>query len=55
MIRQVEQAGWQLARTRRDHRIFKHLSHPGTVVIPGGLNDELKAGTAASIRKIAGV
>ena len=55
MIRQIEAAGWTLNRTRGDHRIYKHPSRGGTVVIPGGMNDDLKPGTAAQIRRTAGI
>jgi predicted RNA binding protein YcfA (HicA-like mRNA interferase family) len=54
-IRQIEQAGWYLVRTRGDHRQYKHPDKPGLVTVPGARNDDLPPGTWASIMKQAGV
>jgi predicted RNA binding protein YcfA (HicA-like mRNA interferase family) len=34
LIRQLENDGWRLARTRGSHRQFRHASKPGTVTVP---------------------
>jgi len=50
-IRQIEQDGWYLVRTRGDHRQYKHPSKPGRVTVPGKLSDDLAPGTLNSIPK----
>lgn len=55
IIAEVEADGWVLDRTRGSHRIFKHPTKRGTVVIPGHPNTDMPPGTANSIRKQAGM
>lgn len=55
IIREVEADGWRLARQKGSHRQFHHPTKPGTVTIAGGMNDEVKPGTLASIRRQAGL
>lgn len=54
-IRTIEQAGWQLVRTRGSHRQYRHPDKPGLVTIPGKPNDDLAPGTLNSILKQAGL
>jgi len=54
-IRLIEQEGWTIQRTRGDHRVYKHPTRPGIVVIPGHLGADLAAGTLSSILKQAGL
>lgn len=54
-IRQIEAAGWELARTRGNHRQFRHPERPGLVTIAGKPSDSLHPKTWASIIKQAGL
>ena len=54
-LRIVEQDGWVLARTRGSHRQYRHPAKPGTVTIPGHMNDQLHPKTWKSILKRAGL
>ncbi|MEQ8818825.1 MAG: type II toxin-antitoxin system HicA family toxin [Sumerlaeia bacterium] len=54
-IRLVEKDGWCSVSQKGSHRHFKHPIKPGKVTIPGNLNEELKPGTWASIKRQAGL
>jgi len=54
-IRMIERDGWFLARTRGDHRQYKHPERPGLVTVAGAMNDDLPPGTWNSIQKQAGL
>jgi predicted RNA binding protein YcfA (HicA-like mRNA interferase family) len=54
IVRQLEEDGWFLAKTRGSHRQFKHPSKPGRVTVAGHPNDDLPLGTLNSIMKQAG-
>jgi len=54
-IRVVEDAGWELARTRGSHRQYRHPNRPGLVTIAGKPSDTLHPKTWASIVKQAGL
>jgi predicted RNA binding protein YcfA (HicA-like mRNA interferase family) len=54
-IRLIEDDGWYLARSRGDHRQFKHQSKPGLVTISGKLGDDIRKGTLNSVLKQAGL
>ncbi len=51
----VEADGWVLARTRGDHRQYKHPTKPGLVTIAGHRNRDVPAGTLANILRQAGL
>ena len=51
----IERDGWYLARTRGDHRQYKHPAKPGLVTIAGAPADDLPPGTWQSILKQAGL
>jgi predicted RNA binding protein YcfA (HicA-like mRNA interferase family) len=51
IIAEVEADGWILVRMRGSHRIFKHPSKQGIVVIPGYPNKDMPPGTEQSIRR----
>jgi predicted RNA binding protein YcfA (HicA-like mRNA interferase family) len=53
-IRDLEKDGWILDRARGSHRVFKHPTKPGLVVVPHPRKD-LGAGLAAAVRKQAGL
>jgi predicted RNA binding protein YcfA (HicA-like mRNA interferase family) len=55
VIKQIEQDGWYLARTRGSHRQYKHPTKLGLVTVPGKLGDDLASGTLDSILKQAGL
>lgn len=54
IIQMLERDGWTLARTRGDHRQFKHPTKPGLVTVAGHMNDDLLPKTQKSIWKQAG-
>jgi predicted RNA binding protein YcfA (HicA-like mRNA interferase family) len=47
--------GWYLARTRGSHRVYKHASKRGVVVVAGKPGEDVPAGTLISILKQAGL
>jgi predicted RNA binding protein YcfA (HicA-like mRNA interferase family) len=55
LIRQLENDGWRLARTRGSHRQFKHPSKPGTVTVAGQAGIDVPVGTLDAILKQAGL
>ncbi len=54
LIRELENAGWQLARIRGSHHQFNHPTRAGTVTVPHPKKD-LGKGLLAAIRKQAGI
>ncbi|MCE5256609.1 MAG: type II toxin-antitoxin system HicA family toxin [Spirochaetaceae bacterium] len=55
IIKRISADGWVLARTKGDHRQYKHPAKPGLVTIAGHLSDEVDRGTLNSIMKQAGL
>ncbi len=55
MIKLINQDGWYLARTKGDHRQYKHSFKTGLVTIAGHLNDDVAKGTLKSVLKQAGL
>jgi len=55
VIKLIEEDGWYLARTKGDHRQYKHGFRTGLVTIAGYLNDDIAKGTLNSILKQAGL
>jgi predicted RNA binding protein YcfA (HicA-like mRNA interferase family) len=53
VIKQIEQDGWYLVKTRGSHRQYKHPTKSGKVTVPGKLSDELPPETLNSIFKQA--
>lgn len=51
----LESNGWILVRRRGSHRVYKHPEHPRLVTVAGASNDNLPAGTLASIRRDSGL
>lgn len=49
VIKQLENDGWYLARTRGSHRHFKHPTKPGTVTVAGKMSVDVPIGTLKSI------
>ena len=54
VIRRLERDGWTLARTRGDHRQYRHPTRPGTVTVAGAPGDDVPPGTWGSIQRRAG-
>jgi len=55
VIKLIEEDGWYLARTKGDHRQYKHRLRIGLVTLAGHLNDDIAKGTLNSILKQAGL
>ena len=55
VIKLIEFDGWELVRTKGDHRHYKHSIKKGVVTVPGKLSADLKKGTENSILKQAGL
>lgn len=55
VIKILERDGWELARTRGSHRIFRHTIKSGTVTVAGKPSLDLAPGTLNSILKQAGL
>ncbi|MDR1755662.1 MAG: type II toxin-antitoxin system HicA family toxin [Culturomica sp.] len=55
IIKFIESDGWYLARTKGDHRQFKHPTKKGKVTVPGKLSDDLDPNTAKSVLIQAGL
>jgi predicted RNA binding protein YcfA (HicA-like mRNA interferase family) len=55
VIKLIEDDGWYLARTKGDHRQYKHPVKKGLVTISGKLSDDVSKGTLSSILKQAGL
>jgi predicted RNA binding protein YcfA (HicA-like mRNA interferase family) len=51
----LEDAGWELSRTRGSHRQYKHPERPGKVTVPGKPRSALHPKTLASILRQAGI
>ena len=54
VIKMLEDDGWQLYKTRGDHRQFKHPTKPGKVTVSGKLSDDIDQFRLNSIWKQAG-
>jgi len=55
VIELIGNDGWYLARTKGDHRQYKHPVKKGLVTISGKLSDDVSKGTLNSILKQAGL
>ena len=55
VIKLIENDEWYLARTKGDHRQYKHPVKKGLVTISGKLSDDVSKGTLNSILKQAGL
>ena len=54
-IRLVERDGWVLARMRGSHRIYRHPTKPGIVVVAGTPGDDVPIGLWNEILRQAGL
>lgn len=55
VIKRLEKDGWILARTRGDHRQFKHPTKPGLVTVAGKTGVDVPIGTLKNIWRQAGL
>ncbi len=55
LIELIGKGGWYLARTKGDHKQYKHHFKGGLVTISGHLNDDIAKGTLNSVLKQAGL
>jgi predicted RNA binding protein YcfA (HicA-like mRNA interferase family) len=55
VIKLIEDDGWYIARTKGDHRQYKHPVKKGLVTISGKLSSDVSKGTLNSILKQAGL
>ena len=56
VIKILEDDGWHFVRQKGSHKIFRHSSKQGIVVVPDhGQNKDLAKGTENSILKQAGL
>jgi predicted RNA binding protein YcfA (HicA-like mRNA interferase family) len=56
LIREIESEGWFFSRNGKGgHKIYKHPTRKGSVVISGGgkLNRDVPTGTLANVRRQA--
>jgi predicted RNA binding protein YcfA (HicA-like mRNA interferase family) len=55
LVRQLEQDGWIAVRQSGSHRIYRHATKPGQLVVPVQFGKELATGTLQNILKKAGL
>jgi hypothetical protein len=53
VVKRLKTDGWYEARIKGSHRVFKHPTTPGIVVVPGNFSDDVAIGTLKSIWKQA--
>ena len=49
VLQRLEDDGWEVVRVRGSHRVLKHPTKTGIVVLAGQLNKDLATGTLKSI------
>ena len=49
VLKRLTDDGWYLHRTRGSHRVLKHPTKSGVVVVAGNLSKELAPGTLKSV------
>lgn len=54
-IKLVQKDGWVFERQAGSHKIFKHPTKKGIVVIPDHGKEDIRTGTLKSILKQAGI
>jgi predicted RNA binding protein YcfA (HicA-like mRNA interferase family) len=53
VVKRLKTDGWYEARIKGSHRVFKHPTKLGIVVVPGNFGDDVAIGTLKSIWKQA--
>jgi predicted RNA binding protein YcfA (HicA-like mRNA interferase family) len=49
VLQRLRKDGWYVRRTRGSHRVLKHPTKTGVVVVAGGLAQDVAPGTLKSI------
>jgi predicted RNA binding protein YcfA (HicA-like mRNA interferase family) len=55
VLRLIEADGWRFVRQAGSHRIFRHPTKPGIVIVAGKPSQDLAVGTLNAIVKEAGL
>ena len=55
VLKQLDEDGWQVVRQEGSHRILKHPTKRGIVVVAGHPSKDMKTGTLQSVWKQAGL
>jgi len=55
VLKRLDEDGWQVVRQEGSHRILKHSTKRGIVVVAGHPSKDLKTGTLQSVWKQAGL
>jgi predicted RNA binding protein YcfA (HicA-like mRNA interferase family) len=55
VLRRLHDDGWRIARQEGSHRILKHATKSGIVVVAGHPSKDMAAGTLQSVWKQAGL
>jgi predicted RNA binding protein YcfA (HicA-like mRNA interferase family) len=55
VLKRLHEDGWQIVRQEGSHRILKHPSKRGIVVVAGHPSKDIKTGTLQSVWKQAGL
>jgi predicted RNA binding protein YcfA (HicA-like mRNA interferase family) len=55
VLKRLQDDGWQIVRQEGSHRILKHPTKRGIVVVAGHPSKDMKAGTLQSVWKQAGL
>jgi predicted RNA binding protein YcfA (HicA-like mRNA interferase family) len=55
LLRRLEQDGWVVVRQRGSHRVYRHPTKRGQLVVPVHAGKELATGTLHSLLKRAGL
>ncbi|MDE2888973.1 MAG: type II toxin-antitoxin system HicA family toxin [Gemmatimonadota bacterium] len=55
LLRELRKDGWHEVRRRGSHRVMRHSTKRGIVVVAGNRNADIKAGTLSQILKQAGL
>ena len=53
VLKRLREDGWYMARQKGSHRILKHPTKPGIVVVAGNTGKDVAIGTLRSIWKQA--
>jgi predicted RNA binding protein YcfA (HicA-like mRNA interferase family) len=55
VLKRLHEDGWEIVRQEGSHRILKHPTKRGIVVVAGHASKDIKAGTLQSVWKQAGL
>ncbi len=55
LLKLLRKDGWEIDRTRGDHRQLVHPAKPGTVTVSGHMSDDVRPKTLKSVLRQAGL